>query len=87
MAEKSATGFGSKNKSTGNKTDWMTEEQFQGEKMYYISLSIAKSMLQKGIIDKETLVLIDTSLLEKYHPVSATLLAGKPYTISAGMEG
>ncbi len=56
----------------------MTEEQFRAEKLYYISLSIAKSMLEKGIIDEEVLAIIDTKLLEKYHPVSGTLLAGKP---------
>ena len=56
----------------------MSDEQFRAEKLYYISLSIAKSMLEKGIIDKEVLAIIDTKLLEKYHPVSATLLAGKP---------
>lgn len=56
----------------------MSDEQFRAEKLYYISLSIAKSMLEKGIIDKEVLAIIDTKLLGKYHPVSATLLAGKP---------
>ena len=56
----------------------MTEEQFRAEKLYYISLSIAKSMLEKGVIDKEVLAIIDTKLLEKYRPVSGTLLAGKP---------
>ncbi len=45
----------------------MTEEQFQAEKLYYISISIAKSMLEKGIIDEEVLAIIDTKLLEK-HP-------------------
>lgn len=56
----------------------MTEEQFRAEKLYYISLSIAKSMLEKGIIDREVFTIIDTKLLEKYRPVSGTLLAGKP---------
>ncbi|WP_160560647.1 SHOCT domain-containing protein [Parablautia muri] len=56
----------------------MTEEQFRAEKMYYISLSIAKSMLEKGVIDKEILTIIDTKLLEKYRPISGMLLAGKP---------
>ncbi len=56
----------------------MTEEQFRAEKLYYISLSIAKSMLEKGVIDEEVLAIIDTKLLEKYRPISGTLLAGKP---------
>lgn len=56
----------------------MTKEQFQAEKLYYISLSIVKSMLEKGVIDEEVLAIIDAKLLEIYRPVSATLLAGKP---------
>lgn len=56
----------------------MNEEQFRAEKLYYISLSIAKSMLKKGVIDEEVLSIIDTKLLEIWRPVSATLLAGKP---------
>lgn len=54
----------------------MNDEQFQAEKLYYISVSIAKSMLKKGIIDKEVFAIIDTKLLEKYRPISATLLSG-----------
>ncbi len=59
----------------------MTEEQFRAEKLYYISLSIARSMLEKGVIDEEVFAMIDTKLLEKYRPVSATLLSGKPLTL------
>lgn len=59
----------------------MSEKDFQAEKLYYISLSIAKSMFQKGVIDEEVLTVIDTKLLEKYRPISATLLSGKPLTL------
>ena len=59
----------------------MSEKEFQAEKLYYISLSIAKSMLQKGVIDEDVLAIIDTKLLEKYRPISATLLSGKPLTL------
>ena len=48
--------------------------------MYRISLSVAKSMLEKGIISKEEYSEIDTILLEKYRPALGTLLAGKPLT-------
>ena len=58
----------------------MSEKQFQAEKLYYISISIAKSMLEKGIIDREVFTIIDTRLLEKYRPISATLLSGNPLT-------
>ncbi len=56
----------------------MDEKEFEAEKLYYISMSVARSMLRKGIIDGEVLAIIDTKLLEKYRPVSGTLLAGKP---------
>lgn len=56
----------------------MDEKEFESEKLYYISMSIAKSMLRKGIIDEEVLAIIDTKLLEKYRPILGTLLAGKP---------
>lgn len=59
----------------------MNGKDFQAEKLYYISISIAKSMFQKGVIDKEVLAIIDTNLLEKYRPISATLLSGKPLTL------
>lgn len=58
----------------------MNEEQFQAEKLYHISISIAKAMLEKGIIDREVYAIIDTKLLEKYRPISAVLLSGKPLT-------
>ena len=58
----------------------MSEKQFQAEKLYYISISIAKSMLEKGVIDREVFAVIDTKLLEKYRPISATLLSGNPLT-------
>ena len=48
------------------------EEWFQAEELYY--LSIAKSMLKKGIIDEEVLAIIDKKLLEKYRPASGMLL-------------
>lgn len=56
----------------------MDEKEFEAEKLYYISMSIAKSMLEKGIIDEEVLAIIDTKLLEIYRPISGTLLAEKP---------
>ena len=56
----------------------MDEKEFEAEKLYYISMSIAKSMCEKGIIDEEVLAIIDTKLLEKYRPISGILLAGKP---------
>jgi len=58
----------------------MDEKQFRAEKMYRISLFVARSMIEKGIISKEEYSEIDTILLEKYRPTLGTLLAGKPLT-------
>lgn len=59
----------------------MTAKEFQSEKQYYISHSIAKSMLEKGIIDESVFSVINEKLLKKYHPIFATLIAGKPLTL------
>jgi hypothetical protein len=56
----------------------MSEEQFRAERLYRMSLSIAKTMLKKGIITKGEYLEIDTILLQKYRPTLGTLLAGKP---------
>lgn len=58
----------------------MSKRQFQAEKLYYISLSVAKSMMKKGVIDEAVFAVIKASLLEKYRPASALLLVGKPLT-------
>jgi hypothetical protein len=56
----------------------VSEEQFRAERLYRMSLSIAKTMLKKGIITKDEYSEIDTILLQKYRPTLGTLLAGKP---------
>ena len=49
----------------------MSEKQFQAEKLYYISLSIAKSMLERGVIDREVFAIIDTARFRlHYYPES-----------------
>lgn len=58
----------------------MDKEKFEAEKMYQISIHIAKSMLKQGIISEEDYTQIDTILLEEYRPIFGTLLAGKPLT-------
>ena len=58
----------------------MTKEQFQAERLYQMSLSVAKTMFRKGVISEEEYKQIDTILLEKYRPILGTLLSGKPLT-------
>lgn len=43
----------------------MDKKQFRAEKMYRISLSVARSMLEKGIISKEEYSEIDTIYCSK----------------------
>ena len=47
---------------------------------YYISFSIAKSMLNQGVVSEQSYRVIVTKLIEKYRPVSAVLLSEKPLT-------
>ncbi len=56
----------------------MSKEQFRAERLYLMSLSVAKSMLEKSVISEEEFSQIDTILREKYRPILGTLLAGKP---------
>ena len=56
----------------------MSEKEFRAELRYRMSLSVARAMLEKGVITEEEYRQIDTILLEKHRPTLGTLLAGKP---------
>lgn len=47
----------------------MTQEQFEREKNYRVSLAIAKSMLSRKLINEKEYSKIDTMLITKYKPV------------------
>ena len=55
----------------------MTNEQFEREKLYQSSLTAAQTMLHRGLIDEDELLIIDTILLRKYRPLLGILSAGK----------
>ena len=57
-----------------------SEREFRSELRYRMSLSVAKSMLEKGLISPEEYHQIDTILLKKHRPVLGTLLAGQSLT-------
>ena len=59
----------------------MSEEMFNAEKLYRATMTIAKSMLTKGLITAEEYAIIDTKMLEKYHTVFGTLLAQTSLTL------
>ena len=61
---------------TGSKAVCQVTE-FESEKKYQITHSIAKMLLEGAIIDVEEYMNIDTILLAKYHPFLSTLLLGK----------
>lgn len=58
----------------------MSEREFRSELRYRMSLSVARSMLEMGLISLEEYRQIDTILLKKHRPVLGTLLAGKSLT-------
>lgn len=58
----------------------MDKEQFRVERLYLMTLSVAKSMLREGVITEIEFMQINTILLEKYRPTLGTLLSGKPLT-------
>ena len=47
----------------------LTSEQFKREACYRATISIAKSMLQRGLINENEYKKIDTIMFEKYHPL------------------
>lgn len=53
----------------------MTEIQFQAEKRYQVAISMAKALLEKGLLTEEEYAVIDTKLLEKFQPALGTLLS------------
>jgi len=57
---------------------FLSEEMFNAEKLYQVTMTIAKSMLTKGIITNEEYAVIDTKMLEKYRPILGTLLSTLP---------
>lgn len=56
-------------------TPQMTDDEFNRELHYQISMSVTKSMLEKGIIDSEMYDLIDPKMLERYQPIIGSLLS------------
>ncbi|GFH40220.1 SHOCT domain-containing protein [Lactococcus insecticola] len=55
----------------------MSEKEIKNDMMYSVSLSLAKSMLEKGIVTESDYRKIDAFLLEKYQPYIGLLLADK----------
>jgi len=55
----------------------MNGEQFERERLYQATISLARTMLRKGLITDEELTVIDTKMREKYKPLLGTLCPAK----------
>ena len=53
----------------------MRKEQYRADMLYQVSLSVAKTMREKGLITADEYVEIDTMLLAKYQPYLGRLLS------------
>ncbi|MGL5972652.1 MAG: SHOCT domain-containing protein [Oscillospiraceae bacterium] len=53
----------------------MSKEQFQNERDYQITLSIAKTLLEKGLLTEDEYRQIDTILLSDFEPTLGTLFS------------
>lgn len=53
----------------------MSEDQFQNEMLYQTTMSLARTMLEKGMISEEQYHEFDTIMLGKYHPIFGTLFS------------
>jgi hypothetical protein len=53
----------------------MSEVQLRNEMQYQTTMTLARSMLEKGVISEEEYLEFDTIMLEKYHPVFGTLFS------------
>ena len=56
----------------------MTKEQFEREKKYQATLSVARSMFRAGILTSDNMGEIDTMLRAKYNPLFGGLYPLKP---------
>lgn len=63
-----------------NGISYMSGEEFESELMYRMSLSVAKSMLKKGLVTEDEYRQIDTILIKKHRPLLGTLLSENPLT-------
>ena len=51
----------------------MNKEQFERERLYQATLTLARTMLRRGLITEDELTIIDTKMREKYKPLLGTL--------------
>ena len=47
----------------------MTAEQFEREKKYQAAVAVARSMLERGVIDEQDFLRVEEKMREKFRPV------------------
>lgn len=53
----------------------MSEERLRDDMLYRVAISMAKTMLEKGLITEKEFAQIDTDLLAEFCPYLGTLLS------------
>lgn len=59
--------------STGLGVDAMSKEQYKNERVYLMTMSFAKKMLNKGVISEDQYHDFDTKMQQKYAPTFSIL--------------
>ena len=54
----------------------MNRDDFRRERLYQASISVARTMLQRGLITDDEYRQIDTMILDKYRPLLGGLKVG-----------
>ncbi len=58
---------------TDSEVAMMSKEQFENEKNYQVSMSLARKLLNDGTISEENYRDFDTKMQQKYNPTFGTL--------------
>jgi hypothetical protein len=51
----------------------MNGEQFEKERLYQATMTVARAMCRKGLLTEDEVTIIDTKMSEKYQPLLGTL--------------
>lgn len=61
----------------------MTPAELRNDMLYQMALSMAKTMLEKGLLSPEEYAEIDTILLQKYQPYLGSLFSENTCYVSS----
>lgn len=61
----------------------MTSEDFRNDMLYHMARSMAKTMLERGLLSQEEYAEMDTILLKKYRPYLGSLFSENTCYVSS----